>query len=249
MKPRIYTYKITFEEIPHWYWGVHKERRFGEIYLGSPKTHKWMWKFYTPVIQILEIFPYTDEGWEEANLIEKRLIRPDIDNPLCLNENCGGYVSLTILREASKKLHGERLPDGRSVLGVYLASQSHKEKTEEGKSRHAVDMGKKGAAQTFREKNEEGKSVNAIRLGLITMGPKDENGKSIHATRVGRITFERGTGCHAPENKGKGAKTTNSQKWMDPDHPELGERSAPTLVQMQKRRGYPHGKENRKRVG
>ena len=55
------------------------------------------------------------------------------------------------------------------------------------------------------------------------------------------------------ENCRKGGKTTatniNSQKWIDPDHPELGEHSAPTLVQMQKRREYPHGKENRKRVG
>ena len=41
----------------------------------------------------------------------------------------------------------------------------------------------------------------------------------------------------------------NSQRWVDPDHPELGEHSAPTLVQMQKRRGYPHGKENRVKVG
>jgi hypothetical protein len=46
-----------------------------------------------------------------------------------------------------------------------------------------------------------------------------------------------------------GSRTTNSQKWVDPDHPELGEHSAGTLVQMQKRRGYPHGKENRRQVG
>jgi len=46
-----------------------------------------------------------------------------------------------------------------------------------------------------------------------------------------------------------GSKNTNSQKWIDPDHPELGEHSAPTLAQMQKRRGYAHGKENRVKVG
>lgn len=249
MQPRIYTYKITFEEIPHWYWGVHKERKFGELYLGSPKTHKWMWNFYTPKIQILEFFPYADEGWKEANLVEDRLIEPDLNNPLCLNENYGGYISLATLRAVCEKLHEEKLPDGRSAHGVYIANQSHKEKTEDGKSKHAVEMGKKGAAQTHLEKNEEGKSVHAVKVGLITMGPKDENGKSIHAVRVGNITFREGKGCHAPEHKGKGAKTTNSQKWIDPDHPELGEHSAPTLVQMQKRRGYPHGKENRIKVG
>jgi hypothetical protein len=26
MQPRIYTYKITFEGSPYWYWGVHKEK-------------------------------------------------------------------------------------------------------------------------------------------------------------------------------------------------------------------------------
>jgi hypothetical protein len=45
------------------------------------------------------------------------------------------------------------------------------------------------------------------------------------------------------------ASKINSQRWVDPDHPELGEHSAPTLTQMQKRRGYPHGKENRRQVG
>ena len=248
-RPRIYTYKVTFEEVPYWYWGVHKERKLRELYLGSPKTHKWMWEFYTPKIQILEFFPFTDEGWEQACAVEKRLILPDLNNPLCLNENCGGHISLVILRESSKKLHRKRLPDGRSALGVYLANQSHKEKTEEGKSKHAIEMGKKGSEQTHKVKNEEGKSVNAVRVGLITMQEKNEDGKSVHAVKVGNITFSLGKGCHAPQYKGKGAKVTNSQKWVDPDHPELGERSAPTLASMQKRRGYPHGKENRIRVG
>ena len=45
-----------------------------------------------------------------------------------------------------------------------------------------------------------------------------------------------------------GSRVTNSQKWIDPDHPELGQHSAGTLVQMQKRRGLPHDKINRKRI-
>ena len=103
MQPRIYTYKVTFEEIPHWYWGVHKEKKFGEAYLGSPVTHRWMWDFYTPRVQVLEVFPYTDEGWLEANSVEDRLIRPDLNNPLCLNENCGGRFSLESCRKSEGK--------------------------------------------------------------------------------------------------------------------------------------------------
>jgi len=124
--PRIYTYKVTFEEIPHWYWGVHKEEKRGESYLGSPKTNAWLWKFYTPKLQILELFPYTKEGWQEANRVENRLILPDLNNPLCLNEACAGTISL----EACSK--------GGKVGGV----SCHIEKNEEGKSTHAVKMGK-----------------------------------------------------------------------------------------------------------
>jgi hypothetical protein len=149
----------------------------------------------------------------------------------------------------AQKIHKVRLPDGRSVHGVHMANRSHLKKREDGKSEHAVNMGRKGSAKTHEAKNKEGKSINAIRVGHIVMAPKDENGKSIHAVKVGKITASKGVGCHAPEHKGKGAKTTNSQKWVDPDHPEIGTHSAPTLVSMQKRRGLPHGKENRLKVG
>ena len=57
LKSRIYVYKITFEETSDWYWGVHKEREFNEFYMGSPVTHAWKWDFYTPHLQILEVFP------------------------------------------------------------------------------------------------------------------------------------------------------------------------------------------------
>jgi hypothetical protein len=120
MQPRIYTYKVTFEEIPHWYWGVHKEKKYNDGYLGSPVTHKWMWEFYTPKIQILELFPHTDDGWKEANLVEDRLIRPDLNNSLCLNEGCGARVS----REASQR--GGLKMKGRSK------SDDHKRKIGEG---------------------------------------------------------------------------------------------------------------------
>ena len=94
MQPRIYTYKVTFEEVPYWYWGVHKENKVNDGYLGSPVTHAWMWEFYTPKLQILEVFDYSEAGWEQAQSVEKRLIRPDLNNPLCLNERCGGNISL-----------------------------------------------------------------------------------------------------------------------------------------------------------
>ena len=61
--PRIYLYKITFEEVPYYYYGVHREKKYNEKYWGSPKTNKWCWKLYTPKKQILQLFDYTDV-WE-----------------------------------------------------------------------------------------------------------------------------------------------------------------------------------------
>jgi hypothetical protein len=126
MQPRIYTYKIRFEEIPDWYWGVHKENKYKEFYMGSPKTHAWKWDTYTPYLEVCEVFPYTDEGWEEACKVEKRCIKPDLNNPLCLNENAGGFMSLNACR----------------VGGTISAKRSHEEKDEFGRSITAVKGGK-----------------------------------------------------------------------------------------------------------
>jgi hypothetical protein len=147
--PRIYTYKVTFEEIPYWYWGVHKEKKFGEFYIGTPKTHKWMWKFYTPQIQILEFFPNTEEGWKEANLVENRLIKPDINNSLCLNENCGGYISLTRASEGGKKTHELKDESGKSLHALRNLKKIHEAKDEKGRSLHAVKGGMKSSSQIW----------------------------------------------------------------------------------------------------
>lgn len=103
--PRIYIYKITFEEVPYYYYGVHKEKVFGEEYWGSPYTHKWCWEFYTPKKQILQLFEFTDEGWLEANLVEDRVIKPFYQtDKWCLNESCGSRISLEIKRNTGRKV-------------------------------------------------------------------------------------------------------------------------------------------------
>ena len=100
-QPRVYTYKITFEEVPYYYYGVHKERAFNEDYWGSPKTNKWCWELYTPKKQILELFDYSDEGWIKAQEVEGRLIKPVYNtDKWCLNANCLGIFSLHHKRRA-----------------------------------------------------------------------------------------------------------------------------------------------------
>jgi len=96
--PRIYTYKITFPYQGWWYWGVHEEKKYGEFYMGSPSTHKEKWKFFYHEKQILEIF----DSVEKAYAVERRLIKSDLDNPMCLNENCGGYPSFAARSKGGK---------------------------------------------------------------------------------------------------------------------------------------------------
>lgn len=90
MNPRIYTYKVTFPHQGWWYWGWHKEKKFGENYSGTPYTHKEKWENFEWEIQILECF----DCEVEAQKVENRLIRPDLNNPNCLNEHCGSILSL-----------------------------------------------------------------------------------------------------------------------------------------------------------
>jgi hypothetical protein len=100
MQPRIYVYKITFVDQLYWYWGIHKERKFDEYYMGSPVTYKQYWEIYTPVKEILETFEYSEEGWKHAQLKEIELIKQDLENPLCLNQGCCGLFSLESLKKA-----------------------------------------------------------------------------------------------------------------------------------------------------
>jgi hypothetical protein len=328
MQPRIYTYKITFEEVPYWYWGVHKEKKFGELYLGSPKTHRWVWEFYTPKVQILEFFPFTEAGWKEAQEVEKRLIRNDLNNPLCLNESCGGMLSHEVCskggKKAAEKLHAERDEDGKSLHGKRLGTihgpkgtkKTHSAKDEKGRSLHAVRTGKMAAEKIHKEKDELGRSIHAVETATKIHSRRDEEGRSLHALNafkdvhlqkdergksitgvkgaraahsekdeLGRsllalrsfkdvhkektpegksaLSVRAGKAAHTEKDaNGKSvhgiragkiggkqaAKIVNAQKWEDPDHPELGQHSPGTLVRMQKRRGLPSGKENRRKV-
>jgi len=99
MKPRIYTYKITFPSQGWWYWGVHKEKRYGEKYWGSPRAHVEKWKWFKFEKQILEFF----DSYEEARKVEIRLILPDLNNPMCLNEGCGGVFSRRPISKSTRQ--------------------------------------------------------------------------------------------------------------------------------------------------
>jgi hypothetical protein len=216
MNPRIYVYKITFEEIPHWYWGVHKEKKYGESYLGSPVSHKWMWSFYTPEVQILQIF----DTWEKAKLIEDRLIRPDLNDPLCLNEAMGFHMSLESCSKGGISAAKLAKEQGFGFYGPKTEKQLESSRREGSKlSQYSVKNGSKIGKEN-------------VVLGRGIWGLSKEK-QIANASKAGKV----------------GGKLTGAQRWEDPDHPELGQKPACVLVSMQKRRGYPYGPENRLQVG
>jgi len=268
---KYFTYKITFPGMPWYYFGSHKEN--GKPYFGSPKTHKWIWRVYEHEIQILEWF----DDRREAELVEDRIIKHFINDPNCLNEHYGGFFSIEANQKALKTLHKDKneegkskhaikmgqkggaksherkLPDGRSEASVELNQIIHEQKTEEGKSKHAVKAG----TASVKSKKKSGIFEAQCSLGgsaacRIIHAKKTEDGRSLHAIETGKILNQEKTEDGKSKNAVLGGsiagKISTAQRYIDPDHPELGEHSAPVIVRKQRAQGYPHGKENRVRV-
>ena len=85
---RYYTYKITFKDLPrYFYYGKHKDK--GGPYYGTPKTWKHFWKQFEPEIQILQW--YNTEM--EVRTAEKAILLATWEDKYSLNENIGGLLS------------------------------------------------------------------------------------------------------------------------------------------------------------
>jgi hypothetical protein len=226
MQPRIYTYKITFEEVPYYYYGSKKEKKYNQEYWGSPITHKWCWELYTPKKQILELFDYTDEGYEKCRRVEDRLIKPVLNDPWCLNEHCGGTYSLDIKRNSAKR-GGERAKE----LGVGAHGLTKEQRVENGKKygkiggkiggnisgpkTYELGVGVHGLTPEQRTENGKKGAEKCKELGLgissFTKEQLSEYGKKggLLAGKIsGPKTYELGVGIHGltPEQKTENAK-------------------------------------------
>ena len=233
--PRIYLYKITFEEVPYYYYGVHKEKRYDEYYMGSPITHKWCWELYTPKKQILEVFPYTGEGWIEAQKIEKRLIKPFYNtDKWCLNENCGGLLSLETCIN-SGKINGKKIKE----LGLGVHGRTKEQMTEDGikggkiGGKKAKELGLGVHGRTKEQMSEDGKKggekIKELGVGIFGLTAEQTIENVIKGGKIGgKKAKELSVGIHGRTKEqmtedgkkggkigGKiGSKKTNSQKWM-----------------------------------
>ena len=227
MQPRIYTYKITFEEVPYYYYGVHKEKVFDEEYWGTPYANKWCWELYTPKKQILELFDCNDNGWLEANLVEDRLIRPFYQtDKYCLNESCGGRISLQILQkngERAGKVYGKMSYENK--FGLFSLTNEEK--------RIACSKGGKKGAEAHRKnqigfyvQTTEERILNGRKGGTISGNNNKKNktgfcGRnkekmSEDGRKAGKTCYEKKVGIHAltKEERSANTKKTNAQKWM-----------------------------------
>jgi hypothetical protein len=197
--PRIYTYKITFEEVPYYYYGSKKEKYFDEEYWGSPKTNKWCWELYTPKKQILQFFDYNDKGYEKCRKIEDRLIKPFYNtDKWCLNENCGGIVSLDIKREVGRM--------------NYELKKGFFNYTKEERIQNSRNAGKIGG-------KKGGNRTKELGVGFFAMSEEEKyqaRSKGAKTGIGGKKAKELGLGIHAltKEQRSENAKKINSQKWM-----------------------------------
>lgn len=207
--PRIYLYKITFEEVPFYYYGVKKEKYYNQKYFGSPITHKWVWDFYTPKKQILEFFEYSDEGWLKAQEIEKRLIAPVLNDELCLNENVGGSMSISTV----KKVGQNHFKNGTAVFSL-----SKEERIE--LSKQIVKKNRENKVGIFAMSKEEklaaakkgGQKSFETKTGIFSLTPEElsKNGKKTQKLGIGIFSQ---TKEQLIKNGKKSAKIINSQRW------------------------------------
>jgi len=129
----------------------------------------------------------------------------------------------------------------------------------------ASQAGRKGGlkgGKTQGRRNVENQT-GFLKPGAKTLETCAKGGKEGGKTNVKRGSFDPNSpNCiKTPEslsNGGKKGGATNrdsghmrriqAMRWEDPDHPELGKIPAGPLVRVQRARGYPSGKENRRLV-
>jgi hypothetical protein len=143
-------------------------------------------------------------------------------------------------RKINEGLHQEKDEFGRSLHSLMMNEAKHKEKDKSGKSTEAVRIGK----LAHKEKDEFGRSIHGVKTAESIHSERDEFGRSLHAIR----THSKKDGLGRSVNAVEAGKVSNSQKWEDPDHPELGVTTCGALASKQKARGLPHGPKNRRKV-
>jgi len=265
MQPRIYTYKITFEEVPYYYYGSKKEKHFNQEYWGSPVTNKWCWELYTPKKQILELFDFTDDGYEECRKVENRLIKPVLNDPWCLNESCCNYCSLKILRRAGKKAAETNMKNKTSIFAL-----SPEQRIENSKKANKIskELGVGIYSLTSEQLSKNAKKAKQLGTGMFSLSKEQrkevvkksletqkQNGTGIYSltpekrSEIGKKGSQRakelGVGIFAltKEQCRENVKKVHSQRWQCTETGFVT--NAGSLSNYQKKRGIDTSKRKR----
>lgn len=220
MNPRIYVYKITFLEVPHYYYGMHEEKKYDEYYMGSPKTNKNYWKKYTPQKEILEVF----ETRKSAIECETNFIKPVYKTDLyCLNECCNGVVDIEICKMGGTKayelglgVHG-RTPEQMSLDSLKSVAIHRQNKTgffsNENQCKYGkIAYDKKSGVHGFTKEQR-------IENGLKSAEKHRKNNTGFFSSEVQKQNalkcYKKGLGVHAltKEQKQELGRKTSSQRW------------------------------------
>ncbi len=216
-QPRVYTYKITFEEVPYYYYGVHKEKVFGKEYWGSPVTNKWCWERYTPKKQILELFDYTDEGYIKAQEIEGKLIKPVYNtDKWCLNANCAGCFSLSSEERSklSREIGLRHIQNKTAIFSIPLEERIENSKKGAQKTRElGLGIYAITPEQRIENSRKSGIKTRDLKIGVHGLTPEQ---KSEAGKKGGLKNKENKSGVcgMSKEQRQQNVKKTNSQKWV-----------------------------------
>ena len=164
------------------------------------------------------MFDYSDDGWLEANLIEDRLIKPFYNSDIwCLNENCGGRVSLEILRETGIK-NGKKQGkiNYENKIGFFSLTREERQKIGRKSAIKNYENGIGIAAISKEERSKISKKAveknkeNKVGIFALSREQMSENGRKNSLknkqNKVGIFGLTK-------EQKREICKKVNTQKW------------------------------------
>jgi hypothetical protein len=143
------------------------------------------------------------------------------------------------VQQNTLRQHSKKNEEGKSIFAINVGKAAHKEKDENGKSKLGVSNGKKALATLINRNPNHQRDAS-----LKCHKKKDEFGRSLHALE----SYKKGLALVPLEEQIARAEILNTTLYYDPNHPEIGFKSAGTLAKIQKARGYPYGSNHRVKV-
>lgn len=198
---------------------------------------------------------YVCSDWFHANVWHAE----DGFNSLVLHATRGGEITY----QQKKGIHG-LTPEQKSQYGKMGAAAEGWKKSKERLSgifgdRTSwedvyVENGRKTLSKLL-AKNPDHQSEAGRKGALVSMergvGVNTPEARKKGGTIAGRKAVESGQLAKARTRESilKGAKAGANTMFMDPNHPELGIHNAGVLSRLQRKHGFPSGKETRTKVG